>query len=167
MNDHTMLTNDVSSSSDRPFNLPFTDKDTALICEPDGLTRDTIVATLTQMGYQITVSTSPGESIRGMKYHTYNLLMLNEDFVAPGSVDNEILAYLGLLPMSIRRRMFVALICSRHMTNDRLAAFYKSVNLIINSEKMDDLDGILRSCIEENSLRYHVFREVSIKIGRI
>ncbi len=167
MNEDKLLPVDSNSSSNPPFTLPFTVKDTALICETDGPTRANIVAKLTPMGYQLSIPSSPADAIKEMKFHIYDLVLLRDYFGASVGGHNEILAYLESLPMNMRRRMFVALISCGLLTNDRLMAFYKSVNIIINQEKIDDLDVILKSALDENSSRYHVFREVGIKAGRI
>ncbi|MDZ4165464.1 MAG: hypothetical protein U1C55_10080 [Smithellaceae bacterium] len=102
-----------------------------------------------------------------MRFHVYDLVIVDENFATADQTQNQILAYLESLPMSTRRRMFVAMVSSRFQTNDSLAAFNHSVNIVINPQNIDETDRILRTAIQENNSFYHVFKETMAKLGRI
>jgi Lhr-like helicase len=49
---------------------------------------------------------------------------------------------------------------------DRMAAFLKSVNVVIHVKDISQLDRILARAINENELFYAVFRESAKKLGQ-
>jgi len=69
--------------------------------------------------------------------------------------------------MSIRRNIFVTLITNRFRTMDNMAAFNKSVNLIINLKNINEIEKILRRGVADNEVFYRVFKESLIKTGRV
>ena len=113
-------------------------------------------------------STAP--AINGLAYkivdHTYDVIVVNESFAAPQQDANDILRYLENLGMATRRKIFVALITDRFRTMDNMAAFNRSVNMVINTKNMDDVAMILQRGISENASFYYVFKETLKKEGR-
>lgn len=158
---------DPPNPSARAFDLPAGGKGTSLICLNEGPARNRLLETLTGMGYQVSLPASSEEVLRGMRFHVYDLVIVDENFATADQTQNQILAYLESLPMSTRRRMFVAMVSSRFQTNDSLAAFNHSVNIVINPQNIDETDRILRTAIQENNSFYHVFKETMAKLGRI
>ncbi|UCD32992.1 MAG: hypothetical protein JSV38_03705, partial [Desulfobacterales bacterium] len=69
--------------------------------------------------------------------------------------------------ISIRRNIFVVLLTDRFRTMDYMAAFNKSVNLIINLKNINDIEKILKRGVADNASFYRVLRESLIKTGRI
>jgi hypothetical protein len=69
--------------------------------------------------------------------------------------------------MNVRRRIFVVLISGEFRTMDNMAAFGKSVNLVLNPENIGDAGAIIKHAIMDNESFYQVFRESSIKAGRL
>jgi hypothetical protein len=50
---------------------------------------------------------------------------------------------------------------------DNMAAFNKSVNLIINLKNINEIEKILRRGLADNKAFYRVFKESLIKTGRV
>jgi AmiR/NasT family two-component response regulator len=69
--------------------------------------------------------------------------------------------------MTVRRDMFVAMVTERFRSIDNMAAFNKSVNLVINTKNIDDARTIIKRGISENTAFYRVFRESMQKMGKI
>ena len=55
--------------------------------------------------------------------------------------------------------MFVTLLTTRFRTMDHMAAFQKSVNMILNLRNIDDIDKILQRGMADFGLFYKVFKE--------
>jgi len=91
---------------------------------------------------------------------------MNELFDSQTPDDNPILTSLNDLLMSERRNMFVALITTRFRTMDHMAAFNKSVNVVIHLRNLDEIAKILQRNIDENQAFYSVFQETLNKTGR-
>jgi len=68
--------------------------------------------------------------------------------------------------METRRQMFVALISERFRTSDNMAAFNKSVNVVINLKNANEFDKIIRRAVTDNEAFYKIFNEAMKKAGR-
>jgi hypothetical protein len=68
--------------------------------------------------------------------------------------------------MFVRRDMFVALLTDRFTTLDNMAAYNRSVNLVVNVENMNQFDKILKRGIDINLRFYRVLKETMAKHGR-
>ncbi len=154
-------------ASDRPFDFVGADVETALICESDASLREKIASALQPSGYQITMPASAKDALKNMRYHVYNVVIVNENFDTDDPARNEVLNYLANLNMGTRRQIFVVMVSGRLRTIDNMAAFNNSVNLIINSKNTEDAGQIIKGGIADNENFYHVYKETLRKKGRI
>jgi predicted Zn finger-like uncharacterized protein len=152
--------------ADRPFDFIEEEGKTALLCEQNPILRKPVIESLEIMEYQITVAESARDALKRMRYHVYDLVVVDEDFDTDNPEANGVLIYLERLGMAVRRNIFVAVISSRHRTMDNMTAFLKSVNLIINTKNIEDIGKILSRGITDNLSFYRVFREKLKEIGR-
>jgi ActR/RegA family two-component response regulator len=158
---------DAYDASDKPFDFVEEGTETAIICEPDSAFAEKISNAMKTLGYRITEAASAKEALKFMRFHVFNVVILNENFDTDNPAANSVLDYLANLNMSIRRQIFVALISSQFRTSDNMAAFNKSVNLIINTNNIDDIGTIIKRGVAENNSFYHVFKEILKKTGRV
>jgi protein involved in sex pheromone biosynthesis len=63
--------------------------------------------------------------------------------------------------------IFVALISGQLRTADNMAAFNKSVNLIVNTGNIDDIGAIIKRSVTENEAFYHVYKDMLRQKGRV
>ncbi len=150
---------DEYDSTDNPFDFIEEEGKTALICETDSKIVKTVSDALYLMEYHITEVKNVRETLKKMRYHTYDLIILNEHFDTKEPDSNSVLIYLQRLNMSIRRNIFVCLITDRFSTMDRMTAFNKSVNLIINIENINEIARILKHGLTENEFFYQVYKD--------
>jgi CheY-like chemotaxis protein/DNA-directed RNA polymerase subunit RPC12/RpoP len=154
-------------ASEKPFDFIEEEGKTALICESDPSVKKVLAETLNLMEYHTKEAENVRDALTKMRYHNFNLVMVNETFDSPNPDLNGILAYLERMPMSTRRDIFVVLISSRFRTMDNMMAFNKSVNLILNVTNIGDTEKILKRSITENDLFYRVYKETMREMGRI
>lgn len=152
---------------DKPFYFVDENIKTALICETDEAIRNRIKSILAHIGYQITQADDYRSALRNMRYHVYNLIVVNELFGSTDPNANGILIYMERMWMSIRRNMFVTLLTSRFRTLDQMMAFNKSVDLIVNIENINDFEKILLRAVKEKESFYRIFKDTMKRIGRI
>lgn len=152
---------------DKSFSLLDEDTQTALICEQDPAIREQIKSVLEAMDYRITEALDPRNALKFMRYHIYDLVVVNEVFGTQDPNANGVLIYLERQEMSVRRNIFVTLLTTRLYTLDRMMAFNRSVNLIVNLENVSEIDKIINRGLKENDAFYRVFRETMKKVGRI
>jgi CheY-like chemotaxis protein len=170
MEDEKTLTSDITfdayDAADRPFDFVGADVETALLCEPDLVLREKADAAIRSMGYQITAPESAKDALKNLRYHVYDLILINENFNTDTLADNEVLNYLANLNMSTRRKMFVAMISHEFRTGDNMAALHNSVNFVINTKNIDDVVQIIISAMADNEEFFYVFKEILRKKGR-
>jgi CheY-like chemotaxis protein len=152
-------------ASDRPFDFVEVGIGTALVCESDIAAREKISSVLREMGYQIREPASLKDAFKNMRFHIYDVVILNENFDTENTDSNIVLNFLANLNAGTRRQIFVALLSKRFRTMDNMAAFNKSVNVVVNMKNIDDIDIILRRSFNDNTAFYQVFKETLKKKG--
>jgi predicted Zn finger-like uncharacterized protein len=146
-------------AADKPFDFIEEEGKTALIGESDVLIREKLRPALNILEYHTTEVPNSREALKKMRYHTYDLVVLNEYFDTQDPDANPLLIYLERQMMDIRRNMFVILLTSRFRTMDHMMAFSKSVNLIMNIRNIDDFEKIIQRGLADYGLFYKVFKE--------
>ncbi len=154
-------------ATEKPFDFLEEEGITAMVCEDDPAAVKRIKEVLTVMEYHVTVADDVRDALRKMKYHVYDLVLVNETFDGSDPDSNGILIFLERLNMAVRRHIYVGMLTKRYATKDNMAAFLKSVNVTINSRDVNSIDRILSRGINENELFYTVYKESMKRAGRI
>jgi len=150
---------DTSDNAENAFDFIEEEGNTALVCEQNPDIRKKVIAALDIMEYHITVAENGRDALKKMRYHVYDLIVINETFNSDSPDSNMVILYLERLPMSIRRNTFVIMISARFHTMDRILAFRYSVHIILNSKNIDDFGKIISRGLTDNELFYQVFNE--------
>jgi len=146
-------------AAEKPFDFIEEEGKTALVCESDALIREKMRPTLDVLEYHVSEAPHSREALKKMRYHTYDLIILNEYFDTQDPDANPVLIYLERLNMEVRRNIFLTLLTNRFRTMDHMTAFQKSVNMIVNTRNIDDFDKILQRGMADFGLFYKVFKE--------
>lgn len=154
------------NDADRPFDFIEEEGKTALVCEQHPLLKKPILESLQQMDYQITVADNAREALKRMRYHAYDVVVVDEGFDTDNPETNGVLLFLERMAMSSRRNMFVVLVSNRHRTMDNMTAFLKSVNLVVNTKNIEDFPKILNRGLTDHLAFYRIFREKLKETGR-
>ncbi len=170
MEQERTLLEEVSEGSydaaDRPFDFVDASKRTALLCATEPGLRERIGEALRGIGCQVILPASAREALKAMRFHTFDVVVADERFEAGHPEDNDVLRYLENLPMTTRRNIFVVLLSERYRTLDNMAAFHRSVNIVLHPKNIGDAATILRDALADNEVFYRVFRETMKKVGR-
>ncbi len=170
MEEEKTLATDVASdgydAADKPFDFIEAGGETALVCESDPAVREKILSGLDELGYRVTVSATAKDALKAMRFHIFDVVVLDELFDTADPQANSVLHYLAELPMTTRRRFFVALVSSRFRTMDHMAAFNRSVNIVVNPASIAEVGKIIKQGNAENRAFYHVLNETLQKMGR-
>jgi len=148
-----------TSDDEKPFDFIEEEGLTALVCEQDPNIKKKVIEALDIMEYHITVAESGRDALKKMRYHAYDLIIINETFNSDSLDKNMVMLFLERLPMSMRRNTFVIMISTRFRTLDRMLAFRYSVHIIINSKNTDDFAKIVSRGLTDNELFCQVFNE--------
>ena len=150
---------DGYESAEKPFDFMEEEGRTALVCESDALIREKIRPSLDILEYHITEVPNSREALKKMRYHNYDLVVVNEYFDTQDPDANPLLIYLERMLMETRRNIFVTLLTTRFRTMDHMIAFQKSVNLVLNIRNIDDFDKIIQRAYADYGLFYKVYKE--------
>ncbi|MCK9363979.1 MAG: hypothetical protein M0P74_10345 [Syntrophales bacterium] len=138
----------------------------ALVCEADQDLRGRIGNSLKLRGYNPTFAETAADAIGKMRLQLFNVVVVDELFDAAGPEANEVLKYLGNQNMTTRRRFFVALVGRDLRTNDNMAAFSHSVNIVVNAGNIDEIGDIVKHGAADNAEFYQIFNETLKKVGK-
>jgi len=152
---------------DKTFEFIEDEGKTALICESDKKNRNIIKPVLDFMEYHISVVDNVREAIKNIRYHTFDIIIFNENFGTKDPDKNGILIYISRLPMSIRRNIFTLMITERFDTLDHMMTLGKSVDMIINTNNMDEFEKILEHGLSSNNIFYRLYAEELKNAGKI
>jgi len=164
------VVDEVSNSAYDPLGRPFDyleeGIETALLCEHDLEVKQKVRQLLDAMDYHVVEAASARNALKYLRFHVYDIIVVNEKLKSADVDSNPVLQYLSQLPISVRRNVFVVLFGKGFRTMDNMMAFNKSVNLVVNLKNIDDLEKILKGSLKEHTAFYEVFRESLKKTGR-
>ena len=154
-------------AGEKPFDFLEEGAETALLCEQDSGVKDKIRSALENMGYNVTQPKSDRDALKQMRFHIFDLVVLSEVFSSENPDENNVMKYLERLPMAIRRKIFVVLVTNRFRTMDNMAAFNKSVNIVVNTKNLDEIGKIIKRGLSDNAAFYRVFKDALVKTGKV
>ena len=138
----------------------------ALVAENDPGQLEKLKEALEDVGYQYVAAENTGQAISKMRFHTFELVIISDGFDGIELAQSPVLQYLNHLSMTIRRRMFVALIGDSFNTMDHMTAYAISANLVVGRRDVDKLTGILKNAIADNEKFYKVFMDTLGQVGK-
>jgi hypothetical protein len=159
---------DDYEADDSPFEFAEEEGKTALICEADQSLKDKIIKPVLEfMEYHITEVDSERNAIKKMRYHDYDMLVVNDEFDSKSPESNGVMVYLERLEMITRRNIYVIMLTKRFRTMDNMMTLHNSTNLIVNMKDINDFDKILGRGLSDYEIFYRVFKESMKNIGII
>ena len=120
-----------------------------------------------KIGHKFIVTPNTRDAIGKLRFHHFDLIILAEGFDGQPLDHSAILNYLNRLPMTVRRRIFLALVSDSFKTMDNMMAFAMSANVVINTKDTEKLDLVLRKAIAENERFYKVFKDTLVETGKV
>jgi len=119
-----------------------------------------------ELGYSFVWAKNTREAIGKMRLHHFDLVILHEGFDGIGFKDSPLLQFLNHLSMSLRRRVFLALISDKFNTMDNMMAFAMSANLVVNEKDLDKLTAVLKKALLDHEKFYKVFIDTLLEVGK-
>lgn len=160
-----IISSDMYDASDKPFDFVEEEGKTALVCESDPKLKGPIIENLNLMEYHITEVENSRSALKKMRYHIFDVIVVNEMFDTNSPDSNVVLIYLERLNMSIRRNVFVALLSNRFRTMDNMIALQKSVDIVINLKNIKDVGKILSRGVTDKDFFYRAFKDALLGAG--
>ena len=122
--------------------------------------------TIEELGYRCVLANNTRDAISKMRLHYFNLVLLSEGFDGIDLAQSPILQHINNLSMSVRRRVFLALVADEFKTMDHMMAFAMSANMVINGGDLDRLTSIMQHAISDNEKFYKVFTDTMVEVGK-
>ena len=138
----------------------------ALIMPNSSMTDDRLRAGLELIGYKCIPTPNTRDAIGKLRFHHFDLIILADGFDNQPLDHSVIVNYLNRLSMSVRRKIFLALISDNFKTMDNMMSFAMSANVVINSKDVEKLHLILKKAVSENERFYKIFLDTLVETGK-
>ncbi len=138
---------------------------TALVCDTNNM--ESIDTALKELGYRTSMGESAVVAVGKIKFNQYSLILINERFDNFTLENNPVLLHVQPMPMATRRNVIIVLIGDNLKTNDHMAAFARSVNLVVNNKDINNLANLIKRTIQEHERFYKIFKEALEAEGKI
>ena len=138
----------------------------ALVLENDPSEVEAVKAAVGELGYKYVSAENTRKAVSTLRLHHFDLVILSDKFEGVELAQSPVLQYMNHLSMSVRRRIFFALIGDAFRTMDNMTAFAMSVNMVINRGDMDKLTSILKRGISENDQFFKVLMDLLVEVGK-
>ena len=138
----------------------------ALVMGSDEDYSEKIKIAVEDLGYRFVSTPNTRDSTGKMRFHHFDLIVLCDGFDGQGLEQSPVLNYLNHINMSVRRRIFLALLGDKFKTTDNMMAFAMSANVVINTSDIDSLSSILKKAILDNDKFYKVFMDTLVEEGK-
>lgn len=119
-----------------------------------------------KLGYKQAFSPNTRDAIGKMRFHNFDLIILAEGFDGQAVEQSPIINYLNRISISVRRKIFLALVGDQFKTTDNMMAFALSANTVVSSKDVDNLYGILKSAITDHERFYKVYLDTMVELGK-
>jgi hypothetical protein len=119
-----------------------------------------------ELGYRCITSSDTRDATGKMRFHHFDLIVVSDGFDGQEVTRSPILNYLNRVSMSVRRRIFLALLGEKFKTMDNMMAFSLSANVVISTKDTEKLFPILKKAISDNAKFYKVFLDTMTEIGK-
>ncbi len=122
--------------------------------------------TVDELGYKHVLAKNTRDAISKMRLHHFDVILLSDGFDGISLEQSPILQHINSLSMSVRRRIFLALVADEFKTMDHMMAFAMSANMVINRDDLDRLTSIMQHAISDNEKFYKVFTDTMVEVGK-
>jgi|GEM_PF-2395925 len=141
------------------------DRPKALVVYDDEEISAMLAEKLEEIGYTTTVAINLRDAAKQLKFASFAILLVQEDYFGASLHSNHLLKTVQGLDSHSRRNMLVILISPTMTTLDDLLAFSLSFDAVINVSEFGTIDRILLSIIARAKKFYFIYREVLAEHG--
>ncbi len=132
----------------------------ALICENNPEIQKNLALTLKTINVEPLIPLSLEEAINTLETEDIGIVILNETFADEPPQKNRLIQWITNLPMYRRREIMLIIIGDNLKTLDRLSAFAKGADLVINSKELDNFYPVFKRGYLEYQSIYKQYKEL-------
>jgi len=138
----------------------------ALVLNGDDGQINDISSVLEKLSYKPIVAPSIQDAMGKLRLHHFDLIILSDGFGGQNLEGSPVTHYLNHLSMSVRRKIFLALVSDKFKTMDNMMALTLSANLVINPADLSKLRLILNKAIPDHEKFYKIFMDTLKEAGK-
>ncbi|MDR1578599.1 MAG: hypothetical protein LBT86_10325 [Deltaproteobacteria bacterium] len=120
---------------------------------------------LTNIGYRPVMALNVRDAVKQLKFGRFRLMLIQEDYYGATLSSNQLIRAVNSLELSIRHEMFIAVIGPNFTSLDDLTAFSLSLDTVINTADLDDIERILISGMGHVQKFYATYNEMLLQRG--
>lgn len=132
----------------------------ALLCENNSEIQKNFSAILKAINIDVVTSSTVEEAINNLEIEDFAYVIVNENFAGEKLENNKIIQWVVNLPMYRRRDMMLIILGQTLKTSDRLSAFAKGANLLLNIRDLNYFLPIFKRTYLEYQAIYKQFKEL-------
>jgi len=136
----------------------------ALLCITSQESRDVATGQLTTLGFEVHTVSDAQDAFTHLYSHSYNVVVVSEDFDGGDAETNPILAELATMPLNFRRSMFVILVGPNRIALSEMQAFSLSVDLVIRPQDILNLKALVGQGLARHEAFYEAYHSVAKQI---
>jgi len=133
---------------------------TALVCEAEPSSFETIASTLRKMGYAVHHADMSQKGVEMIQKNPYALATIDIQFPDDSEGGYKILQAANGLLSARRRDLFAAIVSADLATMDMNSAFILGANLTVSKNDLERLGAILTKAVQEHEKKYQIFHQV-------
>jgi len=157
---------DELEQNDTPLELFEEGTRLALVLHGDDGQITDISSMLEKLSYKPIVAPSVQDAMGKLRLHHFDLIILSDGFGGQNLEGSPVTHYLNHLSMSVRRKIFLALVSDKFKTMDNMMAFTLSANLVIHPTDLSKLRLILNKAIPDHDKFYKIFTDTLKETGK-
>lgn len=136
----------------------------ALVCIEAPDERAQVLATLKEAGFQARAAADAAEALEQLRFTPHAVAVIRDGFGAAGG--GALLDVLAEMGAGMRRHLSVVLVSDDLPALDPMAAFARSVDVIIHPRGLAHLADVLQSCAGDGERKYRVLLDTVRAVGK-
>jgi hypothetical protein len=120
---------------------------------------------LSAMGFRVTAAVNVRDAVKQLKFGRFQLIVIQEDYYGASLASNQIIRGINSIELAVRHDMFVCVVGDGFTSLDDLTAFSLSLDTVVNSRDLDDLERIVISAMGHSKKFFQTYRELMVQRG--
>ena len=116
-----------------------------IVCMQPSQLCDQMIDGLLDLECKVYPAKSPEDALSKIQFYAFPIIILEENYSL------EMMKFMAFLPMVIRKNIFYTLVGQSLETGNKMQSFVLSANLVVNTQDIPNLPGILSGAILDNN----------------
>jgi hypothetical protein len=121
--------------------------------------------TLVNMGFKVSVALNIRDAAKQLKFANFQVVLIQENYYGATLKNNQLLKAIQGMEVHTRHKMFVGMIGPSFTSLDDLLAFSMSLDTVINTKDIDDIERLLISAIAHVNKFFAAYNELRAARG--